>query len=77
MEDGGPVDVCEREGASECMSVLVYSDIHTHIGCVGCGCLSGCTNTNKVCGKCVCVFACGCVYVYIYRTLNAYTNGFV
>jgi len=30
MGDSGPVGVCVREGASECMRGLVYSDMHTH-----------------------------------------------
>ena len=30
MGDSGPVDVCVREGASECMRGFVYSHMHAH-----------------------------------------------
>ena len=75
MGDTWPVDVCVREGTSECMRGLVYSHMHAH-RVYGMRVRAGACVHIRV--KCVreSVLEYLCVYVYVYKH-TAYTMGFV
>jgi len=75
MGGSGPVDVCVREGASECMRGFVYSHMHAH-RVYGRRVRAGACVHIRV--KCVreSVLVYLCVYMCVYKH-TAYTMGFV
>jgi len=80
MGDSGPVDVCEKEGARECMRVLVYSDMHTHRVHGMWVCVGACVQIRVKCVRervfvylrvhvCICAHMMQCLVAILRKTL--------